>query len=180
MNEKTQNIIVNIGVVLYIALCGVAIFYPCNCRSEKSVCCSGQQVETTNTQQNTNKENMETMLSRLVPNENAHAQLIWLKIKEDAEIGKLDNYEIEETLEIPVELLNNILDKSHYIDLKDNINTGIYNPLAIVDYIANGDDNVRVVYSFANAQVDFFVNGENVMTGMIYNPDELYNLFESI
>jgi len=119
-------------------------------------------------------------LEVLAPAKDTKGKCEWLALKDSAQAGIMENYYVEETKEIPAEKLQKILDQHFYIEAGDVVNTGIYMPIARVSYVAANGKIVVLVYSFANSQVNLYRNNEMVKKAMLYNPNELIGLLESI
>ena len=119
-------------------------------------------------------------LEVLAPAKNAKGTCEWLALKENAQVGLIENYYVKDTVEIPVDTLRMILDKQYYIESSDAVSYGMYSPMARVSYTSEKGKTITLVYSFANAQVILYRNEEMVKEALLYNPNELKGLLESL
>lgn len=119
-------------------------------------------------------------LEVLAPAKNAKGTCEWLALKENAQLGLIENYYVEDTVEIPADTLRMILDKQYYIESSDAVNYGMYSPTARVSYTSEKGKTITLVFSFSNAQVNLYRNEEMVKEALLYNPNELKGLLESL
>lgn len=184
LHSKTKKILLAVAMVIYVVMFIITIlcaYKVCcvknsNCDDKCTLVCNNQS----NKKTGRTMKSIEKCLEVLAPAKDTKGQCEWLALKDSAQAGLLENYYVEETKEIPAEKLQKILDQHFYIETSDFVNTGIYMPIARISYVAANGKNVVLVYSFANSQVNLYRNNEMVKKAMLYNPNELSELLESI
>lgn len=167
------------AAVIYVAMFVVAAY----CAFKVENCLTCKKCECSIQQSNPRPKKMKTIdkcLEILAPAPETMGTCEWLAHKENTAVGPIENYSVEETLEIPADTLRMILDKKYYIENSDIRNSGIYSPMARVSYTAKNGKYVSIVYSFANAQVSLYRNNEMVKDAMLYDPNELKELLDSL
>lgn len=184
LTKKTKITLVVVAAVIYVAMF-IATAY-CTfivCHQKCIVCDAHCDCECYKHQSKQPARKMKTIdkcLEILAPAKNTKGKCEWLALKENAQVGPIENYFVEETKEIPADTLLKILDKQYYVEASEVVNSGIYSPMARVSYISEKGKIVTLVYSFANAQVNLYRNEEMVKGALLYNPKELKELLESL
>lgn len=182
--KRIKRVLVTAAVVIYVAMFAITSIcaykmlnhedFTCvkNCSCD---CCVQKSKQSSRKMKSINK-----CLEILVPAKNAKAKCEWLALKKNSQVGIMENYFVEESKEIPAETLARILDSQYYMDVAENVNSGIYMPIAKVSYISEKGKTITLVYSFANAQVNLYRDEEMLKEAMLYNPNELINILESL
>lgn len=184
LQSKTKKILFAVAMIIYVVMFIIAVLcaYEVCCLKNRicadnctCVCNNPSNIKTGRTM-----KSIEKCLEVLAPAKDTKGQCEWLALKDSTQAGIMENYYVEETKEIPAEKLQKILDQHFYIETGDVVNTGIYMPIVRVSYVAANGKTVVLVYSFANSQVNLYRNNEMVKKAMLYNPNELIELLESI
>lgn len=181
MSEKVSDSIVQIFVIAYVALCIAVVlleFKENRISNAECVKLLTEVIEEENTDQLEMTRNENVQLPNAAAN--ASATFSWLEKKEGAQAKVLKNFAIEESLKLDSDQLASLVDSKYYIKQGKIKNTGIYMPLAMLTYIGESGTEIIVVYSFSNAQFEVYADGKQIESGLLYNPDNLYNLMESI
>lgn len=181
MSEKVSDSIVQIFVIAYVAFCIAIILLEFKENRISNAECVKPQTELI-TGENSDQLEMTRNENVQLPNvaTNASATLDWLEQKEGTQAKVVKDFAIEESLKLDSDKLVSLLDSKYYIKQGDVTNTGIYMPLAMLTYKGETGAEIIVVYSFANAQFDVYADGRQIESGLLYNPDNLYKLMESI
>lgn len=184
LQKRTKTALVVVAAVIYVAMFIATAF--CTymlCRQNCIVCEKKCTCECKSKQPKQSTKRMKTIdkcLEVLAPAKNAKGTCEWLALKENAQVGLIENYYVEDTVEIPADALRMILDKQYYIESSDAVSYGMYSPMARVSYTSEKGKTITLVYSFANAQVNLYRNEEMVKEALLYNPNELKGLLESL
>ena len=181
MSEKVSDSIVQIFVIAYVAFCMAIIILEFKENRINNAECVKTQAELV-TREDTDQLKMTRNENVWLPNAaaDASATFDWLEQKEGSQAKLLEDFAIEESLTLDSNQLAALLDSKYYIKQGHVANTGIYMPLALLTYKEESGAEIIVVYSFANAQFDVYADGKHINSGLLYNPDILYNLMESI
>ena len=184
LKRKTKITLAVVAAVIYVAMFIATICCIFLVRNQKCVVCEKNcTCECSKKQLKQPTKKMKTIdkcLAILAPAKNAKGKCEWLALKKNAQVGPIENYFVEETKEIPADTLLKILDKQYYIETAEMVNSGIYSPIARVSYTSEKGKTITIVYSFANAQVNLYRNEEMVKEALLYNPNELKELLESL
>ena len=184
LQSKTKKIIFAVAMTIYVAMFAVTLFCAYTVWDLKNMVCEKDGTCISDNQSSSKKGRvMKTFgkcLEVLAPAKDATGKCEWLALKDSAQVGEMENYYVEETKEIPADILQKVLDKNFYIESDVVVNSGIYMPIARISYVAANGKKVMLVYSFANSQVNLYRNNEMVKQAMLYNPNELSELLESI
>ncbi len=184
LQRKNNKIIIALAMLIYVAMFVVTVICTYKVCFSKKCMCTGNCTCVCNIQSDkkTGKvmKSIDKCLEVLAPAKDTKGQCEWLALKDSAQAGIIENYYVEETRVIPSEKLQKILDKQFYIEAGDIANSGIYMPVARVSYVAANNVKVTLVFSFANSQVNLYRNNEIVKKAMLYNPNELSDILESI
>lgn len=184
LKKNTKIALAVVASVIYLAMFAAAIYCALAvCRQKCTVCkkdciceCNKQRSKQTTRKMKT----IDKCLEILAPSKNAKGKCEWLALKENAQVGAIENYYVEETKQIPADTLLMILDKQYYIETSEVVNSGLYSPMARVSYTSEKGKTVTLVYSFTNAHVKLYRNEEMVKEALLYNPNELKDLLESL
>lgn len=186
LKKRVKTTLIVVAAVIYVAMFIATAFCTymlCRqnciaCTCEKECICKRKSKQP---KQSTKRvKTIDKCLEILSPAKNARGKCEWLALKENAQVGPIENYYVEDTVEIPADTLRMILDKQYYIESSDVVNYGMYSPLARVSYISEKGKIITLIYSFANAQVNLYRNQEMVKEAKLYNPNELKELLESL
>lgn len=184
LTRNTKITFVVVAAVIYVAMfiaTAYCTFIVCH---QKCIACDANctcECYKNQSKQSTKKmKTIDKCLEILAPAKNTKGKCEWLALKENVQVGPIENYFVEETKEIPSDTLLKILDKQYYIEASEVVNSGIYSPMVRVSYISEKGKTVTLVYSFTNAQVNLYRNEEMVKEALLYNPDELKELLESL
>lgn len=184
LKSRTKITLFVVAAVIYVAMfiatayCSFIVCHQKCIMCEKNCLCECHKKKSK--QPSKKMKTIDKCLAILAPAKNAKGKCEWLALKENAQVGSIENYFVEETKEIPADLLLKILDKQYYIETTEVVNSGIYSPMARVSYTSEKEKAVTLVYSFANAQVNLYRNDEMVKEALLYNPNELKELLESL
>lgn len=184
LKKKAKTTLVVVAAVIYVAMfiataCCTYMLCRQNCIAcEKKCTCECRSKQSK--QFTKRMKTIDKCLEVLAPAKNAKGKCEWLALKENAQVGPIENYYVEDTVDIPADTLWMILDKQYYIEASDVVNYGMYSPMARVSYTSEKGKTITLVYSFANAQVNLYRNEEMVKEALLYNQNELKDLLESL
>lgn len=165
MNKTTENWLLRGFIVLYAATCLYAVMTSNNPQTEKCM----------NIAEFFPKE----LIVPGVELQNGECLLISMDENDNIVDSTID-YQVTEKVSINDSTLACILDKQYYIAQSDAVAEGLFIPNVSVRFNVSSGDEFVLLYSFMNAEVRIFKNNELSMICLMYNPNELDAIFESI
>lgn len=163
MNSEISNWVMRAFVVLYAGVCAWCIMKDSTAKN--------------------NVENEKSIITMITDNSTQFESIefFWIKgFKQEDNIDNIDNYILGEVVNLNKEQLKMILDANFYIEKGDNLPLGMYRPTAILSFEDTSDNRYIVVYSFMNAEVRFYINGEQKKSMMMYNSKLLLEKFNEL
>lgn len=108
------------------------------------------------------------------------AECVWLvQTQDETKYCVAEGFTEDEHIKIDGETLEKIIDPHFYIEQNENMALGLFFPLAMVSYHVN-DTEIKIVYSFVNAEARVFENGEFVKAVALYDANVLNDLLENL
>lgn len=181
---KTRKLILGIVAFLYVAMFAVAVFcaYYVYCIEHdmhlKNSICNSNNVCTE--RQSRKMKSFDKCLTVLAPATDADGKCEWLDLKDGTQVGKIENYYVQDTKIIPPEILQDVLNENFYLEKDDVANYGIYMPVVRISYMSASGEKISLIYSFSNAQVNLYLDNKLVKEALLNHPDEFTGILESL
>lgn len=165
MNKITENWLLRGFVILYAAICFYTII-------------TSRDPQTKNDMNIADFFPKELVVSG-VRLQNAECLLISMS-ENDTIVDSAIDYQVTEKVPINNSTLANILDKKYYIAQSDAVAEGLFIPNVSIRFNTSEGVEFVLLYSFMNAEVRIFKNNEFSNACLMYNPNELDAIFESM
>ena len=160
MNTKISDWAIRIFVILYACVCVWLIIKECSTAKEIK-----------------NEKNIITMIAENMI-EFEDIEFCWIdEVGNDCCIDSLKDYSCSPSITLDIEDLKSILNKDYYIEKQENTALGMYKPIAMLKFNDKSSNKYSVTFSFLNAEVRFYRNDEIQRVMMMYDSDQILQIF---
>ena len=160
MNTKLSDWALRIFVIVYASVCMWLIIKECSTAKEVR-----------------NEKNIITLIAENMT-EFEDIEFCWIdEVGNDCSIDSLKNYTCSPSITLDIENLKSILNKDYYIEKQENTALGMYKPIAMLKFNDKSGNKYSVTFSFLNAEVRFYQNDVVHKTMMMYNSDQILQIF---
>ena len=105
-------------------------------------------------------------------------EFCWIdEVGNDCCIDSLIDYSCNPSVTLDIEGLKSILNKNYYIEKQENTALGMYKPIAMLKFNDKSSNKYSVTFSFLNAEVRFYRNDEIQRVMMMYDSDQILQIF---
>lgn len=109
----------------------------------------------------------------------ADAECVWLvQVNDKKTPCVIEGFAEEERIKITGDVLAQVLDTHFYIEQNENVAKAMFFPIAMITYHVNSAE-IKIVYSFLNAEVRVYHNDQLVKTATLYDARKLNDMFEN-
>lgn len=163
MNHKVEVWITRGAVVIYVLACITAVFF--NSKSKESPM----------------KENTIAEQVVQVQTDTRNATLLWLEeMQEWNTQSKPADFRTAKTVGLTQEQLQAIISPNNYAELGEAMTMAPFMPIAEIIYTNEQGEEVCVLLSFISCEYKEYADGNLRKEGLLTQPDEFYELLESI
>lgn len=160
MNTKLSDWAIRIFVILYVCVCVWLIIKECSTAKEI-----------------TNEKSVITMIAENMM-EFEDVEFCWIDgVGNDCSIDCLKDYTCSPSIPLDIENLKSILNKDYYIEKQENAALGMYRPIAMLKFNDESGNKYSVIFSFLNAEVRVYRNDVVKKVMMMYDSDQILQIF---